>query len=175
VTWVNRDDPPNGAVIALATGELMVTARRAVAERQAIDPADAVAAVRAAVGQLWPKVPPEAVRDVMVAAAKMAREFGVTELPATVADQYSGQLDGADGMLELTGEWIAAGKPAPTNGPFTPPIAFASSVAFDRDEDEETLTSLAALLALAHMAMADRADHEEGMSEYRYDLPDDPI
>jgi hypothetical protein len=194
---MNRDDVPTGAAVALATGELMVTARRTVAMlAPGTGPADAVAAVRAAVGQLWPKVSPEAARDVMTAAAELACECGVTELPADVADRYVGQLNGAEGMLDFTGEWLAAGKPEPEPGRFTPSVAFASSVAFDRDEDDETLTSVAALLALAHMALRDRAedaelgahqahepepgdydpgpevDDEGGMSEYRYHEPE---
>lgn len=196
---MNRDDLPSGLDVALAFGELMVLGRRTVAALPPDTvPAAAVAAVRDAVGQLWPKVTPEAARDVLVSAAKLACEHGVTELPAAVVDQYGArQLDGADGMLELTGEWIAAGRPAPSNGPFTPPIALASSVAFDRDEDAETLTSVAALLALSHLALAGQyarledaepaepepsedydpgpeIDDEGGMSEYRYVLPDDP-
>jgi hypothetical protein len=36
------------------------------------------------------------------------------------------------------------------------PVAFASSVAFDRDEDAETLTTLATLLVLAFTTPADQ-------------------
>jgi hypothetical protein len=171
---MDRDNLPTGAAVALATGELMVIARHTVAGLPpTTEPAAVVAALRAAVGQLWPKVMPEAARDVMVAAAELACECGVTELPADVISRYSGgPLNGADGMIELTGEWLAAGKPEPEPGRFTPPFALASSVAFDRDEDEETLTSLAALLAIAHMAARDRAENEEGMSEYRYHDPE---
>jgi hypothetical protein len=160
---MNRDDMPTGADVASATADLFAAARRTVAALPlGADQAAAVAAVRSALGQLWPKVMPEAVRDVMVSAAQLACEYGVTELPTAVVGQYTaGPLDGAAGMLELTGQWIAEGRPAPANGLFTPPMAFASSVAFDRDEDEETLTSLAALLALAaDVALADPRSYE---------------
>lgn len=179
---MNRDDMPTGAAVALATGELMVTGRRAVAAYLAgltadvlAEPAAAVAAVRADVEPLWPKVMPEAARDVMIAAAELACDLGVTELPADLADRYAGQLDGAEGMLELTGEWLAAGKSGPGPGGFTPPVAFASSVAFDRDEDDETLTSLAALLALSHLALADRHADEDGRDDQAHERPlDEP-
>ncbi len=35
-----------------------------------------------------------------------------------------------------------------------PPVAFASSVAFDRDEDRETLSSASVLLTLAHLTIS---------------------
>jgi len=151
-------------MVALATGELMVAARRTVAALPAdAAPAAVVAEIRSALGQLWPGVPPEAVRDVLISAAELAAELGVTQMPddlsVELAERYPGQLDGADGMLELTAGWITAGKPTGPGG-FTPPVAFASSVAFDRAEDEETLTSLAALLAVSHLALAERETAE---------------
>lgn len=182
-------------MVALATGELMVAARRTVTALPAdAAPAAVVAEIRSALGQLWPRVPPEAVREVLISAAELAAELGVTQMPddlsVELAERYPGQLDGADGMLELTAEWITAGKPTRPGG-FTPPTAFASSVAFDRAEDEETLTSLAALLAVSHLALAEReaaesepepepddydpgpeVDDEGGMSEYRFPLGD---
>lgn len=156
---MKRDPAPGPGVVALATGELMVAARRTVAALPDTTPAAVVAELRSALGQLWPRVPPEAVRDVLISAAELAADLGITQMPddlsVELAELYPGQLDGADGMLELTAEWITAGKPTGPGG-FTPPVAFASSVAFDRAEDEETLTSLAALLAVSHLALAER-------------------
>jgi hypothetical protein len=92
---------------------------------------------------------------VMITAAQVAVEAGVAVVPDAAAAMFpGGHVDGADGMLELTGEWIAAGRPGPGSYPggFMPPFAFASSVAFDRDEDDQTLTSVSVLLTLAHLA-----------------------
>jgi hypothetical protein len=158
---MNRNDQPDLAAAAVAIGELLVTARRTVAAYltaqaagSVIGPAVAVEAVRAAVEPLWPRIPPEAARDVMVSMAAMACEHGVTTVPADVTARYPGQLDAADGLLELT----STSAPAAA-GPhhFTPAAAYASSVAFDRDEDDATLVSLAALAALAHIANRDVA------------------
>jgi hypothetical protein len=54
-------------------------------------------------------------------------------------------------MLQLTAEWVAAGSPDP-GARFTPPVAYASSAAFDRGEDADTLAAVALLLAVAHPA-----------------------
>lgn len=197
---MRREPIPTPGVVALATGELMVAARRTVATLPAgTEPRAAVAEMREALSQLWPTVPPESVRDVLIGATELASELGITEVPedlsAELAELYPGELDGADGMLDLMTEWVNAGRPIGP-GAFTPPVAFASSTAFDRDEDEETLTSLAVLLAISHLALAEReaaerepepepesedydpgpeVDDEGGMSEYRHVLPDDPF
>lgn len=160
---MNRDTLPGPGSVALATGELMVTARRLtarlprLAESSPEQLAAAVAVVRAGVLELWPQVMPEAARDVMLTCAETACEAGVREVPGAVADMLPGELDGAAGMLELTAEWIAAGRPERAAGGFAPPYAFASSVAFDRDEDTETLASVSVLLTLAHLALPVRA------------------
>jgi hypothetical protein len=144
---------PTGAAIALATAGMMVTARRLtarlprLADQTPESLAAAVAVVRAGLLAIWPDMPPEAVRDVMMGAAEAACEAGITGVPEDLAGMLPG-LDAAEGMLELTGEWIAEGKPEPT-----PPLMFASSVAFDRSEDAETLASLSVLLTLAHLVM----------------------
>jgi hypothetical protein len=160
---MKRDPAPSPAAVALATGELMVTARRLTARLPRLAQSApeqltaAVTAVRAGIlDGLWSKVPPEAVREVMVTTAEMACEAGVTEIPESVAAMLPGDLDGAEGMLELTREWIAAGRPEPGPGRFTPPSAFAGSVAFDRAEDEQTLASLSVLLTLAHLTIPAR-------------------
>jgi hypothetical protein len=164
---MNRDDVPTGAAVALATGELMVTARRLTARLPRLDEsapgqlAAAAAVVRAGVAEIWPKVPPEAARDVMVTSAEMACEAGVTTVPEPVAEMLPGELDGAEGMLTLTAEWRAetypsdrrAGVPMGPGVSMPPPVAFASSVAFDRGEDRETLSSLSMLLTLAHLSL----------------------
>jgi hypothetical protein len=54
-------------------------------------------------------------------------------------------------MLELTADWVASGSPE-RPGAFPPPAAYASSAAFDRDEDAEMLAALSLLLAVAHPA-----------------------
>jgi hypothetical protein len=153
---MNRDTMPTGAAIALATGELMVTARRLTARLPRLadqTPEGIVSAavvVRAGILELWPKVPPEAVRDVMASCAEAACEAGVTEIPEAVAAAFPGQLDGAEGMLEMTHGQRSGEYPGRA---VAPPVAFASSVAFDRDEDEQTLASLSVLLTLAHLAI----------------------
>jgi hypothetical protein len=149
---VNRDNPPTAEGIALATGEMMVAARRA-APRPG-DPAAAVAAVRAALAPLWPKVPPEAVRDVLATAAEGAAEGGITQVPEGITARYSyPELITAVTMLDMAGAWHSAGKPAARAGRPAPHVALASAAAFDRAEDEETLTALAVLLALAFTAV----------------------
>jgi hypothetical protein len=160
---MNRDTLPSGADVALAFGELMVRARRVIATEPAAPPATAAAAVRAAIGEIWPKVMPEAVRDAMLTAAEMAVGAGITTIPGEIDAHYPHTQFDAAVMLELTAEWIAEGSPR--TGGFTPPEAFASSVAFDREEDEQTLTSLAVLLTLAHIAAADRADDQAPVCE----------
>jgi hypothetical protein len=116
-------------------------------------PAAAVAAVRAWIGHVWLGIPPEAVRDAMCSAATTAWRAGVTTVPAASADQT------AEWMLEMTGEWLGwldDGHQAAEIGARMPaPVAFASSVALDRDEDAATLTTLATLLVLACTTPAD--------------------
>jgi hypothetical protein len=152
---VNRDAEPTPAETVMITSALLAAARGAMAVPYA-SPADAVAAVRAAVGCLWPGVPPEAARDTMVLTAELACGAGVRSLPEGITDQAA-----AD-MLELTAEWIAAGEPEPESGRFTPPYAYASSTAFDRGEDDATLTTVAVLLVLAEpAAYGEPAEPEE--------------
>jgi hypothetical protein len=166
---MRRDRTPTGAEVALATGELMVRGRREVAAWPGVAANELpalVALVRNAVSELWPRVPPEAARDVMHAAAEMACEGGVRELPAEVAEVYAaGDLIAAADLLDLMAGWLGAGRPEPSPGGFTAPLALASSVAFDRAEDAETLTSLSVLLVLAHVAARDAAERREERAE----------
>ena len=141
---MDRDTPPDGLVAALMFGELMAAGRRA-AVAAPDDLAAAVAAVHAAIAPLWPQVVPEAARDVLVACAQLAVTCGITELPAGIEDQT------AAGMLELTATQPASGSPE-TAGGFAPHVAYASSAAFDRDEDAATLAAIALLMAVAHPA-----------------------
>ena len=141
---MDRDTPPDGLAAALMFGELMAAGRRA-AIAAPDDLAEAAAAVQAALTLLWPHVVPEAARDVLTTCAQIAVSRGVTELPASV-----GNITAAT-VLELTAEWVAAGSRDP-GARFTPPVAYASSVAFDRDEDAETFAAVALLLAVAHPA-----------------------
>jgi hypothetical protein len=139
---MNRDLPPSEAVIALIFAEIMTVGRRA-AIVASDDLAEAAAAVQAALTPMWPQVVPEAARDVLTTCAQIAVSRGVTELPPTV-----GNITAAT-MLELTAGWVAAGSPGP-GARFTPPVAYASSAAFDRSEDDETLAAVALLMAVAH-------------------------
>jgi hypothetical protein len=141
---MDRDTPPDGLMAGLLFGELMAAGRRA-AIAAPDDLGEAAAAVQAALTPLWPRVVPEAARDMLTACAQVAVSRGVTELPASV-----GSITAAT-VLELTAEWVAAGSPDP-GARFTPPVAYASSAAFDRDEDAETLAAVALLLAVAHPA-----------------------
>ena len=141
---MDRDTPPDGLVAALMFGELMAAGRRA-AIAAPDDLAEAAAAVQAALTPLWPRVVPEVARDVLTTCAQIAVSRGVTGLPAS-----AGSITAAT-VLELTAGWVAAGNPGP-GARFTPPVAYASSVAFDRDEDAGTLAAVALLLAVAHPA-----------------------
>ncbi len=141
---MDRDTPPDTLVASLMFGELMATGRRAAIAAPE-DLAEAAAAVRAALTPLWPHVVPEAARDVLITCAQIAVGRGVTDLPPSV-DNIT-----AATMLELTAGWVAVGSPGPAVR-FTPPTAYASSAAFDRDEDELTFEAVALLLAVAHPA-----------------------
>ena len=52
-------------------------------------------------------------------------------------------------MLELTAAQSANGSPGTADG-FAPPVAYAGSAAFDRDEDAAPLSAIAPLMAIAH-------------------------
>lgn len=124
------------------------------------------AAVREAVTELWPRIIPEAVVDVLISCADMIVTRGVITGP----NGYVSVLEGWDNcpvaadMLRITAEWAVNGRPAPAGGSFTPPHALASSMAFDRDDDALVLHGTWVLLALAHQpgtdGSADAADVE---------------
>jgi len=141
---MDRGTPPDNLVAALMFGELMAAGRRAAITAPA-GLAAAAAAVQKAVTPLWPQVVPEAARDVLVACAQLAVTRGITALPAAIEDET------AASMLALTAAQPASGSPG-TAGGFAPPVACASSAAFDRDEDAATLAAIALLMALAHPA-----------------------
>jgi hypothetical protein len=153
---MNRDLPPSGAVITLIFAEIMTVGRRA-AIAASDDLAEAAAAVQAALTPMWPQVIPEAARDVLTTCAQIAVSCGITELSSTVSNIT------ATTMLELTAGWVAAGSPDP-GARFTPPVAYASSAAFDRSEDAETFAAVALLIAAAHPAghACDVDDDEDG-------------
>lgn len=175
---MKRDPAPSPAGVAMATAEIMTAARRAVSP--GADPVAAVAAIREALAPLWPTVPPEAVRDVLVVSGTAAYERGIRGLPDGLADRT------AEWLIEMITDCRAGTLASPGPGGFSPPEAFASSVAFDRDEDAETFATLAVVLALAETAAAPdelgepdepepedydpgpEVDDEGGMSEYRY-------
>lgn len=140
-------DSADGVTATLAFAELM--AAGGCAARAAGDgglPA-AVASVRAAVLPLWSRTVPEAARDVLVACADLA----VTRHVVAVPDELDESLIASE-ILDLTAGWVADKRPAPAGGRFTPPVAYASSCAFDRDEDAVVLDAVCLLLALAHPA-----------------------
>ena len=146
---MDRDSPPDTLVASLMFGELMATGRRAAIAQEPGLPDEAAAAVQDALTPLWPRVVPEAARDVLVTCAQLAVSQGITRLPDS-----AGSITAAT-MLELTAEWVAAGSPDP-GARMTPPAAYASSAAFDRTEDAETFAAVALLLAVAHPAEAAR-------------------
>jgi hypothetical protein len=139
---VKRDPAPAPAITLAAVAEMTIAARRAIIP--GARPAGARQAILTALRPLWPDVPPEAAREMLVTMAERARACGVRTLPAGVADQTAGWL------LELAGQQ----GPGPAGMPAV--AGLASSVAFDRDEDTQTLTSLATLAAVAFLA-EDRA------------------
>ena len=151
---MNRDSAPDSASITLATVELLAVARRTwhtLSANYGLAIGPAVDAMTAALGQLWPSIPPESARDALCSAARAAVTGGITTVPMRDADFTASTL------LEMTAEWLAANPGhevtgAPVGFPANPPLVFASSCAFDRDEDAETLRSLAVLCVLAEMA-----------------------
>jgi hypothetical protein len=156
---MDRDNPPVGVTVALQTGELLALAKKAtaglprLAEQTPAGLQSAVHVMATRVAEVWPNVVPETARDVMLAAARIACDAGVRQVPEAILETLPNmQTMTADAVLQLTVEWVDAGEPYPGAG-FTPPVAYASSAAFDREEDEETLVSLAVLLALAHLAL----------------------
>ena len=155
VPRMNRDLPPAGPMVTLMFAEIMAAGRRAAIAQEPGLPDEAAAAVQAALTPLWPHVVPEAARDVLVTCAQIAVNDGITRLPATV-DSITART-----MLELTAEWVAAGSPDP-GARMTPPAAYASSAAFDRDEDAETFAAVALLMAVAHPAVPELDDDEDG-------------
>ena len=103
---MDRDTPADTLVAALMFGELMAAGRRA-AIAAPDDLAEAAAAVQAALTPLWPRVVPEAARDVLTTCAQIAVNRGVTELPAS-----AGSITAAT-VLELTAEWVGRRQPRP--------------------------------------------------------------
>jgi hypothetical protein len=153
-------DSTGGIVATLAFAELMATGGRAA--RAAGDgglPA-AVAAVRAAVVPLWPRTTPEAARDVLLACADLA----VTQHQVAAVPGELGECLIASEMLSLTAGHAADKRPAPAPRRFTPPEAYASSCAFDRDDDAAVLDAVCVLIALAHPA-ADVTPPEDGWAD----------
>lgn len=148
---MRRDPAPTAAVVAVSAAALMAAAERAVCAHHSA-PLAAAEAIRTALASLWDGVPPEAVRDVLVTAARGAVEGGSAVVPAVVAARWPARdLFAAAGLLKFAGAAVASGCPERGPAKSKPLQLFASSCAFDRDEDGGTLTSLAVLLALAHL------------------------
>ena len=177
---MNRDDVPAGAVIALATGELMVTARRLTARLPRLQ-----------------RVSTEPGRRRGRRGAR-GRRRDLAEDPARSGPRRDGDGCGdglrgrgnhrarADyrdaprpagrrrGILALTAEWRAetypgdrrAGVPMGPGVAMPPPLALASSVAFDRAEDRETRSSVPVLLTLAHLAIPGRVSLSDAEADW---------
>ena len=153
---MNRDQPPHSdAAVAYTVNLMMGAGRRAVTGIPLADrrPALVLAAVRRDIEPLWQWTNPETARDVMILAARRSWQSGVTSCPEDLAD------DSAETMLEFT---------ATTEPDVSPqdPWAFASSVAFDRDEDAETFQTVCVLLVLA-----DLREPDEEMEAERQAVP----
>ncbi|HUY51662.1 MAG TPA: hypothetical protein VMV92_39160 [Streptosporangiaceae bacterium] len=140
---MNRDEIPDPAAVAAGTVKLMTLARR---HAQSVpwlscSPRTVRKVILAAVEPAWDSITPEVARDVMITAAEKVLRAGYTITPDEVSDRT------ADSLLELT---RAHQRPDADRG-INPPRAFASSRAFDRDADRETLQTVCVLLALAHI------------------------
>jgi hypothetical protein len=161
-------DSAHGVTAALAFAELMAAGGRAARAVGDGGLPAAVAAVRAAVLPLWPRTVPEAARDVLVACAGLAVTRHVVAVPDELGELGESLTGGsliASAMLELTAEWDADERPPPASGRFTPPVAYASSCAFDRDEDATVLDAVCVLLTLAQPA-GDVASPEDWDADY---------
>jgi hypothetical protein len=139
-----RDAPPGPGTTELVFMDLMIAGERAALGAPPGHLPAAVSAVRKALTPKWPLVHPEAARDVLITCAELAVGRNVASVPAEAGPDVI-----ADAMLELTAGWVAAGRPSSR---FTPPAAYASSAAFDRDDDKATFAAVCLLLALAHPA-----------------------
>lgn len=172
---MNRDSTPTPAAITIATAQLLVTARWAwhkLSANYGLTMATAVAPMAAALRQLWPSTPPESARDALCISARAAVIGGITKVPMQDPDFTASTL------LELTAGWLAANPGhevtgAPIGLPGNPPLAFASSCAFDRDEDAETLRSLAVLCVLAEMAAKPEMYPPAARAPVEYEVPDE--
>ena len=150
VPAMNRDTA--GAVTAaLGFGELMAAGARAARATAGEGLPAAIAAVREAVIPLWPQTVPEAARDVLIACADLA----VTRHQVFNIDPALDPSVIVRTMLDFTAARAAGTQPDRAGG-FPPPQAFASSVAFDRDDDAAVLKAVCVLLAIAHPASAGR-------------------
>lgn len=160
-----RDCPPGPGTTEIIFMDVMIAGKRAA---QAAPPGDlpaAIAAVRKAVNPMWATVIPEAARDVLIACAEVAADNGITSVPNGAGTDMI-----ADTMLEMTASWIADGRPS---GRFTPAAAYASSAAFDRDDDKATFAAVCLLLALAHPATATITGDEWGDDGWGDSDPDE--
>lgn len=136
-------DTTGGGADALGFAQLMTVGAWAARDTGDAGLPAAVTAVRAAVLPLWGRTVPGAARDVLVACADLAVTSQVTSLP-----EAAGVSEIAAGMLDLTVTWDAGGRSLG----FTSPLAFASSCAFGRDDEDAVLEAVCVLLALAHPA-----------------------
>ena len=137
---MNRDSsPPTTDEIAAWSTVIVGTAMRYAGPVPRSAMVSAIAAVETPLRRLWLVLPPESVRDALGDAAGLAHRAGLAAAPDGVDDP--GGLVAA--VLALADQPAAAGQPSPLR-------AWASSQAFDRDEDEVTFRLLVVLLALAY-------------------------
>lgn len=157
-TGMMRDAPPGPGTTEIIFMDLMIAGKRAAQSAPSGDLAAAITAVRKAVTPMWAIVIPEAARDVLITCAELAVDsHDITRVPAEAGPDVI-----VDAMLELTASWIADGRPSRR---FTPPAAYASSTAFDRDDDQAMFTAMCLLLALAHPAIETEYADEAGYDE----------
>jgi hypothetical protein len=156
INTVNRDQPPHSdEAVAYTVGLMLDVGHNTVTGTPIArrNPAAALAAVREAIEPFWQWTNPETARDVMIHGARLAWQSGVTSCPEDLAD------DSAETMLEFTAATVPDVSPQAA-------WAFASSVAFDRDEDAETFQTLCVLLVLAYLREPD--EQMEAERSYRY-------
>jgi len=151
--------PPDLAAARLMARARQVTARLPrLAGQNADGLAAALVAVRGAIAELWPQVPPEVACEAILVATSAASQNGVTTVPF-VPGMPAGELADADKMLELAAEWFSVGRypaadePRGSLGQAAEPRAFATALAFDRNYDQETFVTLVVLLTLAGLAI----------------------
>ncbi|MFI0487639.1 hypothetical protein [Actinomadura sp. 9N215] len=155
---MNRDEIPDVTTVTLQTMEALSVANRA---STAAVPGSGGDTSRAAMidyvmgyeplRELWARITPEAVRDALSSAARIAVKAGVTTSPEN--ENADTLLTMVRAVLVSEPDHLIVNDP-PQGPPRTPPHVFASSLAFDRlDPDDVTLRVFAVLSVLRTRAM----------------------